>query len=105
MRSGGVRSSTSRTNPGLGIVGSVLSGVEGDSERSEPSGGERVVERLAPAAEGVGHADDAVDRRLGCDVGREIERAALQVAVWNRLDAAGVGADELELAVPQRRQV
>src|SRR5258705_13245423 len=76
---GGVRSSTSRTNPGLGMsVGSplILLGRERHLERAERAGAERVVQRPAPAGERTGGAPEVLEQRgLRRKLHRGVERA------------------------------
>src|SRR4051794_3991893 len=101
--SGGVRSSTSSTNPGRGmcvclllsVLGSVL-GSERDLERAERAGRHRVIDRVAPPGERVRRADELLEMRQvsrGLYRGREV------------VGGCGVGPDELELTEPQRCEV
>src|ERR671927_315322 len=91
--SGGVRSSTSNTNPGLVTCAPllVLSWIERHLERSHAAGAHRVVDRLAPASERVGRADHAVERRTRRrDVDRDLERVLLLPGARHALDPARV---------------
>src|SRR5881409_2753043 len=77
---GGVRSSTSRTNPGLGMgslsprSGSVLRR-ERHLERAGLACGHGVVDGVAPAVEGIGRADELIEKRkVRSGLDREVER-------------------------------
>src|SRR5205809_1380762 len=77
---GGVRSSTSRTNPGLGMgslspcSGSVLR-CERDLEGAELACGHGMVDGVAPPVEEIGGADELAEKRkVRSGLDREIER-------------------------------
>src|SRR5439155_13198500 len=101
--SGGVRSSTSRTNPGRGIwVRSPLVSLglwrERHLERAELPRRHRVVDRIAPPIQRVGGPDESVqDRQVLGGADRQIERG-LARPVREGLGAARVRAEEFELA-------
>src|SRR4051812_50197687 len=84
--SGGVRSSTSSTNPGRGMcVGLLLSvswsvlGSERDLERAERAGRHRVIDRVAPPGERVRRADELLEMR---QVSRGLYRGREVVGGW-----------------------
>src|SRR5581483_6424135 len=72
-------------------------------QRAELAGGERVVDRLAPAPERIRRPDHPVERPRAGELGRDLER--VPPLLPDRLDPARVRADELELAEPERREV
>src|SRR5947208_14935960 len=80
-RSGGVRSSTSSTNPGLGM--SVQPWVERHFDRAELAGAEGVVERLAPTGERIGPADEGVQGLRRRELDRDVERSSRVASIQN----------------------
>src|SRR5690242_8154550 len=94
MSSGGVRSSTSSTKPGLLTLNLPLTRrIEGDFDGAETPGVGRVCKSLPPAGERVGRADVPVEGRgLGEPDG---------VGEVGPVGTGRVGADQLQLAIPQ----
>src|SRR5712691_9686314 len=96
--SGGVLSSTSRTNPGLLIGCSLSPRIERNFHGSQAAGREGVVEGLAPPGQGVLGPDHPVERRLARQVDGQIERGPGPFV--HQLGARCVGAGDLQLAEP-----
>src|SRR5438105_2603026 len=100
-RSGGVRSSTSNTRPGLVISSSPW--VEGHLDGAETAGGERVIERLSPSGQRVDRTDQPFERGLASEVNGEIERR--NPPGVRDLGRRRVGTDHFQLSEPDRREV